>query len=355
VLDGKAAPAAIARMRSNGAAKERRVGLREVARAARVCLMTASLSLRDHPKISKATRERVRRVAGQLGYRPDPEISRLMGRLRASRMQRGSVVVALIDLQSGKAAAMNAYDAKMREGMMRRADELGVSVSVFRVADYDGNLAQLMRVVRARGIRGVILLPSQNPVALDPTISWDGISVLAATTSVLAPRFHQVVPNQYYNMMRLVETMHGRGFKRIGAVLNRSLDERTQHKYSVALAWHGHRERILLLPDEASPAANEKEIARWLRRHRPDLVLAQHADQLAKFLRRRSATRATGAIALISLAGRPDAGIPFQDQLPELIGASAMSLLTGMMHNNETGVPPHAQVTTIDGVMREAG
>ena len=65
-----------------------RIGLRQIAEAAGVCLMTVSLSLRDSPKISVATRERVCRLAGQLGYRPDPELSRLMKHLRSSRTLR---------------------------------------------------------------------------------------------------------------------------------------------------------------------------------------------------------------------------------------------------------------------------
>src|SRR5262245_14119406 len=115
--------------------RTRRVGLREIAQAAGVCLMTVSLSLRDNPKISAATRQRVRAIAARMGYRPDPEISRLMGRLRSSRLRRGTVVVGMIDLRDQPAAAVTPYDQAVRRGVTRRAEALGFSVSVFCVGD----------------------------------------------------------------------------------------------------------------------------------------------------------------------------------------------------------------------------
>lgn len=68
-----------------------RVSLREVAAAAKVCVMTVSLALRDNPRISEATRARIKRLAAELGYHPDPELSRLMNHLRASRTARGNI------------------------------------------------------------------------------------------------------------------------------------------------------------------------------------------------------------------------------------------------------------------------
>ena len=42
--------------------------------------------MRNNPKISRATRERVQRAANKIGYVPHPEIGRLMHLLRAKRM-----------------------------------------------------------------------------------------------------------------------------------------------------------------------------------------------------------------------------------------------------------------------------
>jgi DNA-binding LacI/PurR family transcriptional regulator len=325
--------------------------LRDVARAASVCLMTASLSLRHSPKISAATRERVRAIAAQLGYRPDPEISRLMGRLRHSRKTRGGEVIGILDVHRLPETAPHPYMVSIRRGIAARADALGFGVTLLRAIDYNGNLRQLIRVVRHRGITGLIILPvSEGSTSLDPVVNWEGLSVVSATTSVLAPRFHQVVPNQLYNMMTLIERVQLKGFRRLGAIIGETLEQRTAHQYSLALTWHGHRERILTLPGTTGARENEARVIAWLRAQRPDVVLAQDADVVAGLI---GAARLRREVALVSLSGRTDNRVPYQDQLPELIGDTAVRLVTGMMHNHETGVPEHPQITTIDGVFRD--
>ena len=257
-----------------------RVGLRDIARAANVCLMTASLAMRQSPKISAATGARVRAIADRLGYRPDPEISRLMGRLRLSRQRRGTETIALIDFRREAPVRLHPYDSSILEGITARADALGFGITVFRFLDYECSLKKLLRVVRHRGISAAILLPSnQAQVVFDPEESWEGLSVVSATTAVLTPRFHQVVPNQLYNMMTMIERMHERGCRRIGAVLNETLDRRTKHHYSLALTWHGHRDRILLLPGATTVSDHVPRVSAWLRTAKPDAESRLKGDQ----------------------------------------------------------------------------
>jgi DNA-binding LacI/PurR family transcriptional regulator len=310
--------------------------------------MTASLSLRDSPKISAPTRARVREVAQRLGYRPDAEIARLMGKLKASRMVRRSIAIALIDLQAEGGEAEHYYIKRLRKGVVTRADALGFSVDSFRLRDYADDARKMMRVVRSRGIAGGILLPTDRPVRLPKGI-WGGFSVVSATSAVLAPRFHCVVPNQLYNTMALIERMHERGYRKVGAIITESLEQRTAHCYSLALIWHGHGGRILILEDGVPPEAHEKRIAEWLEDHAVDVIFAQNAEVVARTLR--SGARKVG---LVSLSTIEPGTVAYQDEMPDYIGESAVSLLVGMMHNNETDEPEHPRVTTVDGKFRDA-
>jgi DNA-binding LacI/PurR family transcriptional regulator len=330
----------------------RRIGLRAVAEAAHVSLMTASLALRNSPRLSPETRQRVREVAEQLGYRPDPEISRLMGRLRPSRKSRGSVVIAMVDLHAAKPAQIHPYEAGVRQGITTRADALGFGVSLFPLSEYHRGVKQLLRVIRHRGITGAILLPSSEPVAFANDISWDGLSVVAATSTVTAPHFHQVSPNHLQNITTVIETVQRRGRKRLGAIFSESLEFRTHHAYSIALAWHGHRDRILILPDALPESAAVERVAAWLKTHAPDAILG--GDAMTRVFQSRRLAHVPTEVEIVTLTSRRDSGSAYLDQRPELVGACAVSLLTGMMHNNETGVPAEPQLTTIRGVLRAA-
>ncbi|MEX2381361.1 MAG: helix-turn-helix domain-containing protein, partial [Opitutales bacterium] len=46
--------------------------LADIARAGNVSVMTVSMALRDHPRISQATRDRIKALAAEMNYRRDP-------------------------------------------------------------------------------------------------------------------------------------------------------------------------------------------------------------------------------------------------------------------------------------------
>src|SRR3954451_16590872 len=49
----------------------KQVSVREIAKLADVSVATVSLVINDHPRISAATKKRVRRIMEDLGYRPN--------------------------------------------------------------------------------------------------------------------------------------------------------------------------------------------------------------------------------------------------------------------------------------------
>lgn len=106
--------------------------LREIARQARVSHTTVSLSLRNHPSIPISTRERIRRLAEQLGYRPNVLISALMSQVRLKVRNSSLEVIAFL---TGGASANDwqehSASVGFYEGAQHRAQELGMRVEPF--------------------------------------------------------------------------------------------------------------------------------------------------------------------------------------------------------------------------------
>ncbi|HWA26625.1 MAG TPA: LacI family DNA-binding transcriptional regulator [Lacunisphaera sp.] len=327
-----------------------RVSLRDIAAAAGVCLMTVSLSLRDNPKISHATRDRVKKLARELGYHPDPEISRLMKRLRISRTARGTTSLAILDFYPRLDFAELSYHRQIRQGILARAEELGFAVSQFQAAAYKFNLEHILKLVRNRGIDGLILFPSVvAPLTLNPAVDWRDLSVVSVTNSILSPRFHCVVPHQFANMMRLIEAMKEHGRHKIAAVIEESFDERTAHHFTAAMNWHGHGRRILIVPNAAPAAQRVELIARWIARHDADMVFAQSPEPVISALARLRRRKTTAVAAL----GTPNNDeFSYLNEHPEVVGSAAVELLAGMMYYHETGIPQHPRMTMIDGELR---
>jgi LacI family transcriptional regulator len=325
-----------------------RIGLREIATAAGVSVMTVSLALRGNPRIPPATRDRIKRLADELGYHPDPELSRLMNHLRTARTAQGKIGVALVDFYPTSKFVENVYNAKIRHGAERRAAELGFSVTTMHAADYHLNLRHLLKVIRARGLEGALLLPSVAPTELDTTVNWNGISVVSTSKSILAPRFHCVVPNQFGNTMRLIETLESQGHRRIGAVFDEFFDERTGHNFTAAVNWRPKHRAMLVVPQAASPAERVDRVTRWLIAERPDAVFAQ-SDAVVAALPRLRRMRPGLHFQLVSLGLHNSAGFSYLDECADLVGSGAIDLLGGMMYYHETGIPTHPRTTLIDG------
>lgn len=333
-----------------GTPAKARVGLRDVAHAARVCVMTVSLALRDNPRISEPTRHRIKRIASDLGYHPDPELSRLMNHLRVSRTARGRTSVAVIDFFPTADYPENAYNRNVRLGALQRATELGFSLTTFHGADYNHNLRNLLKVVRARGLEGALLMPSVVPLTLDLGVNWNGLSVVTTSKSILAPRFHCVVPNHFGNMMRLIETMHEMGWSRVCAVFDEYFNERTGQGFAAAVKWHGHAPLTLIVPQTLSGGQRAELVADWIARHRPNAVFAQ-SDAVPQALPLLKKIRPRIDLQFVGLGSHNFNGQSYLDERADLVGSAAIDLLAGMMYYHETGIPAHSRTTSIDGAL----
>ena len=101
--------------------------LREIARHAGVSHTTVSLSLRNHPSIPEPTRERLRRLADELGYRSNVLVSALMSQVRLKQHKSGPEVVGF--LTGGRTAndwRNHSASVGFYEGARQRA--LGVGI-----------------------------------------------------------------------------------------------------------------------------------------------------------------------------------------------------------------------------------
>lgn len=132
---------------------KQRVGQRDIARECGVDVSTVSLALSGHPRIPEATQARVRAVAERLGYRPDPALASIAAsRWQGRRSVAGTMLAFLVDDRKNPEPELKLYEA----GIRRQAELLGYGVTCFSWRDFRG-VEGFWRVVRSRGIRGVVV------------------------------------------------------------------------------------------------------------------------------------------------------------------------------------------------------
>jgi len=138
----------------------KRVGVHEIARRAKVSIGTVDRALHQRPGISEATRDKVLRIAEQLGYSPD-----LAARALAVRRTPFLVGVCIPE-------EIRLFYDQMRDGIFeeaRRSGHIGLDVIYRPVPTLgEGEQRQLTDLLN-EDIRGLILMPG-NPNVVTPLI-----------------------------------------------------------------------------------------------------------------------------------------------------------------------------------------
>lgn len=328
-----------------------------LAKVAGVSKMTVSLALRDHPKISAATRERIRALAAKMGYRPNPLVQTLMASLRSTRpAQYHSTIAWITAFPTRDGWSRHWVHKHYHQGAVARAAALGYKVEPFWALAPRMSGAALTRVLRARGIRGLVIPPVASPqTRLD--IDWEDFSCAAIGYSFTEPRLHRAAANLREGMGRAISECVRRGYKRIGFALPANTDARVNHSWLAGyLAWQQFIPKKDRLPVLLAPGLLEELLPQWLDVHRPDVVISPNFEFL-KWLPALG-RRVPDDIALVTLSHpeNEDASIARISGINQnniSIGEAAVDLVVSQLQHNDTGIPPHPRVMLIDGIWRE--
>lgn len=324
--------------------------LRSLAAEAGVSPMTVSLALRGSPEVSTATRQRLQRLAAERGYRPDPAVAKLMHHLRTRRPAKFRACLAGLGERWPEEMRSAQFLTRLRNGLRARAEALGYTFEVFALEDYP-KPAQLRRVLQSRGIEGVVLLPLLHPRAIDRVLDWGAFAAVTATSSVLSPAFHSVLPRHFDNLLEACARLRAAGYRRIGLAISQDWDVRVNHRWSGAIAWnnaHGGGEPVAPFLGAGDLRVNPAELRAWLERERPDVVISDSFvpglwDEVVRPLPARLRPR-----RVTTNWPQPDAEAGI-DQQVERIGAAAIDVLSGLLNRGEKGLPEQPTTTVVHG------
>jgi DNA-binding LacI/PurR family transcriptional regulator len=319
--------------------------LRQIAAAAGVSTMTASRALGSGKDIAPATRSRIRRIADQLGYRPDPEIAKLMHHLRTRRPRRFQSVIC--GLTTRPADDREEFFSRLVEGARERAGVRGYGFIVHRLDLKAGSPGSLSREFQARGIEGIMLLPQRAPIDLSELPDWSAFSTVAATTSVVAPAVHRIAPDQFANTLLLCRQLRAEGHHRIGLVLAEEEDLRVGHRFTAAVEWHARHESSAFVPPHLFTGRMTEQVVGWFGREQPDVILANEQRTIRECTRLLFGRRPPKVrFVSTSVLDEATSGI---DERPGAIAAAAVDWLASLIERRIRGLPEVANTTLVAG------
>lgn len=289
-------------------------------------------------------RERVRRLAARMGYRPNPLVSALMSQVREKRVRREGATIAIVDSWPGRERPIWSWQT----GIEKRARELGGKTELFSLHREGMTPERLAEVLWARQILRVVFLPFAHS-GYELKMPLERVAAVCIGHTLRTPVLHRVAPHQYQHGMEACERLHALGYRRIGLVQTSSIDARVAHQWMAAfLAWEQARGRRGIPPcliDSGRPQEGERIFRRWATRHRPDVVL----DGCSGL---KDVDRGDWAYATLQWTAQEPhrAGI---DQRNDLIAAAAVDVVTAQAYLNDFGVPAAAKLSVVPGMWRD--
>jgi LacI family transcriptional regulator len=332
---------------------QRRVNMSDIAKALGVSKNTVSLALRHDPQIPQSTRERVSRVADEMGYRANPVVSELMVRLRASQSERFKAKLAILNANNAKDALKSHPTLpEYVKGCNRRAEKLGYSIDEFWLYESGLTTERLRDILLSRGIRGIIIVGLMKTNVLPDRFSalWQEFPSVVTGVRTHHPTFSFCCVDHYSLAMEAVSKAIELGYKRPGMVLDPKIHSLVDGRFASGFH-HGMESKLgksedCVLFDEQTSSRPSPLFTNWLKTRRPDVVLTLY-NQPLHWLEQLgySIPEHIGVIQMEWRSTRPH--IAGMHQHNDLTGEAAVDTLINQIHNNERGVPGNPRATLI--------
>jgi len=328
---------------------EKQPTMQQIADAAGVSRMAVSLALRNSPKISRETSQRIHDIAEKLGYRPNPLVSALMTQLRHGReVKRPSTVAYVTAYPTEDGWHRPGPFEAFFEGAKRRAEQLGYTLEHWWLRRPGMTEQRFCDILSTRDIHGIIVAP-MPPGGGTLQLDWERFASATIGYSVTSPDLHRASNHQYLTIHKAFAELTRMGYKRIGLAMFAETDDRVQHLWSAgALSYQQTISPECRVPLLLGKGAFGRAFATWFSEHRPDAIVSQEPQVLR--LLDRLGLRVPDDVGYVHLAlNMGETYCAGMNQNSELVGAAALDLVDAQLRRNERGVPQVPKTVLIPG------
>ena len=322
---------------------------------------TVSLALRGDPQIPATTRERIRQVADRLGYRPNAVVSHLMAQLRSSQNARFQAKLALVNAhRDAKALRSHATIPAYVRGCERRAAQLGYDFDHFWLHDPKLKAESWIRILRTRGIKGLIIVGMMDQNHLPPHLRpiWDQFPCVVTGVRTRDPALSFSCVDHHHLTLSAFEQALALGYRRPALLVEDRLDRLVEGRFSGAMlaAQQGlpPKQRVPAFTQLDEARTNRDLFHRWFDRHQPDVLLSLY-NIIFPWLKDRG-LRVPQDIGVIQLEWREShAEISGMNQHNDTVGEAAVDMVVGQIHRSEACIPDFPRATLIGASWVEGG
>jgi LacI family transcriptional regulator len=320
-----------------------KISLKKIAAIANVSTMTVSRVLNGSPKVAPATRQRILEAAKTTGYRPDPQMARLMSLVRDRKQQKIRATIAVVRDQMPDPH----YRFVALEAIKSRATQYGYATEEFFLGSRGITPARLQKILSTRGIEGIIASPSPKARHL---LEFDFRPYASVTFGygLRELNLHRVSTYVSRGMMQALDTLRDKGYHRIGLALTDWVDLRADYAYSgTLLNFHQNIPAEQRIPHLSLPNTRmekgKSQFLEWMQAFRPDAVVS-FDSLIPDWIEKDLGLSIPKDIGFVTFDRAPSAGrFAGIDHRREVVAKAAVDLIANQLMHNETGIPevPH--------------
>ncbi len=325
-----------------------KIRLKEVAAAAGVSISTAAAALREESIVKQSTRDRVQRVAKELGYRKNTAAAMLSS--MENRSQQKALLVAWVSALPYLDEKPPIETLQIPRLGRQSAEELGLFFEYRNIRQAE-DAKRIFRELDARGCDGIVW--GRCILEDIPDLPWHRFSVVSTEQSNLHKGFDIIRSNYFRSMLNLLMQLKQSGYKRIGVWLREHMPRHPddEARYGGAAAFNtmyvDQNDRVPVLARLYNQTDDQACLLEWYQRHRPDVIVGfnHHDYKLAL----QAGIDIPGSSAFVALHVRQAntgelAGLKHND---EIIPRDAIRTLMEKMRHGIRGTSQYPRETVI--------
>jgi len=327
---------------------KRKITIRDIAAEIKVHHTTVSRALNNDRRISKPTRQLVLQAAEALGYQPDPMLSALMSYRSDNSRRKVRASLAWVTNYPTRDGWHQFERRPYFRGANRRAAELGYTIEEFWLHEPGMTPQRATRILLTRNIQGLLFVPQPRSRA-HLHLDWSKFSALSFGRTLARPILHNVDNDHYRSFSIAMRQIRRLGYRRPGFACWPRINESNDRAWAGAFSVFQNNDPQSQIPFFMHQPWTYAEFKSWVLKFKPDVVIS-HDDKVLTWMQEMGIKVPQGMGFV--LAAKPEemsleiSGI---DESSELVGETAVNIISQMISRGERGIPETPISTFVEG------
>lgn len=257
-------------------AKPGKITQETIAQSVGVSRATVSLALAEDPQIPEKTRQLIKKVAKELGYKPNTHASALASLQNSEKTLFQEEIAILLGFPDDH--PLNDHYPEYNQfitGIEEECQSNNYSFEIYWYYDPKLSGQGLFNTLKSRNVRGLILVAMSEQEIKFNLSEFTCVHLYASSHRKVIKKatFPVVTVDEHFTFQELLDECYLRGYKRMGLQSGQLAKRRLDNLLIAALHSFCQARNLPAIPPLDTDKTGLEDIERWLNKNQPDLII----------------------------------------------------------------------------------